>query len=231
MTQFPGKRRYIKPNDLIHPYIITHRESWFQLSCQRFHKLNRDDFIFVSGQVETRQWALGIAQRKESVFTLVGELSDKAERFDNEFPNNDCDARSGPERPKMREKLGKTMMTNPLQDQSIFLNFYKARSRLVGPAKISAMSGPHSLPGNHDQSGSTSVSTSSMTASIGWEMDYGLSIDVDVHRSRIGIHTRGKAEKRVIVYSKLNIIQMSECDVAVAGDIEIYHLLGVRLDE
>lgn len=158
MTQFPGRRRYIKPNDLIHPYIITHRENWFLLSCQRYHRLNRDDFIFVSGQVETRQWALGIAQKMESVFVLVGDFAEKAPRFDNEFPNDDCDARSGPERPKMREKLGQMMSTNPLQDQSIFLNFYKARTRLIGPAKISGMSEPNSPPRNHDEDEKINVS-------------------------------------------------------------------------
>ncbi|KAK7690499.1 hypothetical protein QCA50_005597 [Cerrena zonata] len=188
MAQFPARRRYIKPNDLIHPYIIAYRESWFTLSWQKHHRLHRDDFIFVSGQVETRAWALGISQRKESVFTLEGELTEKAVRFENEFPNDDCDARAGPDRPEIRDNLGKMMRYNPFQDQSIFLNFFKARTRLIGPAKISAMSGPPSFSENQDHDVNTS-----MTSIIDPALEY--------------------------------ILEVSECEVAVAGDIEIYHLL------
>lgn len=151
MTQYPARRKYLLPYERIHPYIIAHRESWFQLSCQRYHKLNRDDFIFVSGQVETRAWALGICQRKESVFKLQGEISDAAVRFKNPLPNPDCDTRAGPDRPEIRDGVGETMRYNPFQDQSIFLNFYKARTRLIGHAKISAMSQPRSPPDHHDR--------------------------------------------------------------------------------
>lgn len=159
MSQSPARRRYIKPNDSIHSYIIAHRENWFQLSCQRYHKLNRDDFIFISGQVETRQWALGIAQKKDSVFTLVGELTEEAVRFENEFPNEECDARSGPVLPDIRDGVGETMNYNPFQDQSIFLNFYKARTRLIGHPKISAMSQPDSPSRHWDQEVNENVRT------------------------------------------------------------------------
>lgn len=144
MSQYPARRRHFVPNDLIHPYIITHRESWFQLACQQFHKLRRDDFVFISGQVETRQWAVGISQRPDTLFTLVGKIGDEAVRFVNRIPNDDSDARAGPDRPEMREHIGKKMRYNPLQDQSIFLNFFKARTRLIGAPKIVAMSEPPS---------------------------------------------------------------------------------------
>ena len=157
ITQYPARRKYLKPNDLIAPYFATYRESWHQLSRDRFHALDKDDFIFVSGQVETNQWAIGVCQRKDSVFTLKGEIGtddpDHCPRmFENKVPNKDCNARAGPGRRYMRYELGLDSVYNPIQDQSIFLNFYKARPRLFAPAKIVATAGPPSVSGN-DRSG------------------------------------------------------------------------------
>ena len=153
MTQYSARRNYIKPNDLIQPYFAAYRESWHQLSRDRFHALDKDEFVFVSGHVETYQWAAGVCQRKGSVFTLKGELGyDELDinprLFENKAPNKDCDARTGPGRRYMRYDLGEDSFYNPIQDQSIFLNFYKARPRLFGPAKIVATSEPRSLNGN-----------------------------------------------------------------------------------
>ncbi|KAK7690498.1 hypothetical protein QCA50_005596 [Cerrena zonata] len=189
MVQSPAQRRYFIPNDLIHPYIITHRENWLRLSVEQYHILHKDDFIFVSGQVQTRAWALGISQQKESVFKLIGEISDTAVRFQNPFPNRDCDARAGPDRPEIRDKVGENMRYNPFSDQSIFLNFYKARTRLIGPTKISATSKPYSPSGSEDR---------------------------DTHRSMTSM----------IDPALRYILEVSPCEVAVASDIEIYHMLG-----
>ncbi|KAK7686508.1 hypothetical protein QCA50_010106 [Cerrena zonata] len=192
MSQYPGRRRYIKPtNDLVHPYIISHRENWHKLSAEQFHILHKDDFIFISGQVETNQWAIGVSQQKDSVFTLRGKIGDRPARFSNPLPNNDCEARAGPGRLYMRYALGEDSMINPIQDQSIFLNFLKARTRLFAPAKIFATAGPHPLPDNHDRN-----NTPNMTSFIDPALQY--------------------------------ILEATTCDVAIAGDIEIYHLLKDR---
>ena len=144
VSQYSAKRKYIKPSDIIQPYFISHRESWHQLSRKRFHIIDKDDFIFVSGMVETNQWAIGVSQRKDSVFTLLGEIGHKTVMFDNDPPNKDCDARAGPDRRHMRYKLGQGSAFNPMQDQSIFLNFYKSRLRLFTPTRIVATAEPHS---------------------------------------------------------------------------------------
>lgn len=153
VTQFPAIRRYLLPiaNKLIHPYFIAHRESWFLFSRKMGRNAYRDDFVFISGQVETKQWAVGVSQRKNSVFTLEGAIGPDEQQFDISLPNDDCYARSGPERRFMRDKVGENELTNPFTDQSIFLNFYKARSRIIGPLKISATSGPHSFQDDHNR--------------------------------------------------------------------------------
>lgn len=153
VSQYSARRKYIKPNDLIQPYFISSRDSWYHLSRERFHIIDKDDFIFVSGQVETGQWVIGVSQQKDSVFTLKGEIGHRALMFDNDPPNKDCDARAGPERRHMRFDLGDDSETNPMQDQSIFLNFYKSRLRLFTPTKIVANSGPHSPPEDRGRGG------------------------------------------------------------------------------
>lgn len=193
MSQYRARRRYIKPNDLIHPYFATYRESWHQLSRDRFHALDKDEFIFVSGQVETNQWAIGVCQRKDSLFTLrgvigPGEIGHRPRIFENKVPNKDCDARTGPGRRYMRYELGEDSVFNPIQDQSIFLNFYKARPRLFSPAKIVATSGPHSLPDNHNQNNRPNVSSVLM-----WFVAYGVDGGLGnfLCRPCLGIHIRG----------------------------------------
>ena len=158
MAQYPARRKYIKPNDLIQPYFISSRDSWHLLSRERYHIIDKDDFIFISGQVETNQWAIGVCQQKDSLFTLNGEIGRRSFMFDNEPPNDDCEARAGPDRRYMRHELGETSMSNPLQDQSIFLNFYKARPRLFSPPKMIATSGPRSDPAEDHRGGSPNVS-------------------------------------------------------------------------
>ena len=171
MAQYSARRKFIKPNDLIQPYFTAYRESWHQLSRDRFHALDKDEFVFISGQVETNQWAAGVSQRKDSVFTLKGELGyDELDidprLFENKVPNKDCDARTGPGRRYMRYDLGENSFYNPMQDQSIFLNFYKARPRLFGPAKIVATSEPQSPDGNRDDPNTkTSVSIRALIVS------------------------------------------------------------------
>ena len=130
---------------------MTYRESWHQLSRKRYHIIDKDDFIFVSGQVETNQWAIGVCQQKDSVFTLKGEIGRRSIMFDNDLPNKDCDARTGPERRHMRYELGDDSEWNPMQDQSIFLNFYKSRLRLFTPTRIVATAGPHSPSGDQSK--------------------------------------------------------------------------------
>lgn len=49
------------------------------------------------------------------------------------------------------------MRYNPFQDQSMFLNFYKARTRIIGRAKITAMSEPPSFSGKQDRDVNTNV--------------------------------------------------------------------------
>ena len=156
VSQYSARRRYIKPNDLIQPYFITSRESWYQLSRERYHIIDKDDFIFISGQVETNQWAIGVSQQKDSLFTLDGQIGHRSLVLDNEPPNKDCDARAGPERRDMRFDLGEDSTWNPMQDQSIFLNFYKSRPRLFSPTKIVATSEPHSRTDDRSGGGSSS---------------------------------------------------------------------------
>lgn len=201
MSQYTAQRRYFVPNDLIHPYIIAHRENWFQLSVQGYHILHRDDFIFISGQVQTRAWALGICQRKDSVFKLVGEIADNAVRFrcEKEYRNNDCDARAGPERRVIRDKVGETMCCNPFPDQSIFLNFYKARTRLIGPAKISATSEPHSPSGDQDHDTYSNARTSSLFLVVKiWHIGY---VDDIIYWSRSRVYSGGRSRTMNLLHT------------------------------
>lgn len=158
ISQYPARKKYIKPNDLIQPYFIAYRDSWHALSRERFHAIDKDDFIFISGQIETYQWAIGVCQQKDSIFTIKGEVNSYI--FDHEASNDDCEARSGPRRRYMRYDLGEDSMVNPIQDQSIFLNFYKARPRIFGPPKIVASSEPGSPPDNNDRHKKPNVSGS-----------------------------------------------------------------------
>ena len=86
-----------------------------------------------------------------NVHTIKGEVNSYI--FDHEASNDDCEARSGPRRRYMRYELGEDSMVNPIQDQSIFLNFYKSRLRLFTPTKIVANSGPHSPPEDRGRGG------------------------------------------------------------------------------
>ena len=148
-TQYPARRKYIRHNTLVPSYFLSYRDSWYQLSRERFHAIDKDDFIFISGQIETNQWAIGVSQQKDSVFTLRGDINSYI--FGNEAPNDNCEGRAGPRRRYMRYELGEDSMVNPIQDQSVFLNFYKARPRLFAAPKIVASSGSSSFTGDRDR--------------------------------------------------------------------------------
>ncbi|CAL1712640.1 unnamed protein product [Somion occarium] len=197
VPQSTGFREITLPeaNDLMHNYMIAHREGWFRLAVKCHHVLHRDDFVMITGVVKTQQWAVGLSRKKDTQVTVLGTACDDPTELLIVRPTEpSCIVRVGPRIGFYRFPTLNSIMANTVADQALFLNFLKARSRAFMPDKVEATAGPHTLPdGPDDGDLGHSEARSDPSSCIDPALEY--------------------------------ILESSDCDVAITSDMEVYRLL------
>lgn len=146
VSQTTAGRKHIMANDAMPEYMLRNRDNWHRLAQGMRHAVHKDEIVMISGWVKTRSWVLGLGQKRGTTMIVNGVAADNANeglRVDSTDPSSVT--RRGPA--QFRLQSGQI---NPLRDQCIFLNYYKAKSRIFAPPKLEANAGPHNLPDSNE---------------------------------------------------------------------------------
>ncbi|RPD59661.1 hypothetical protein L227DRAFT_593782 [Lentinus tigrinus ALCF2SS1-6] len=153
MLKKPAHRTYIDCRMHIKKYLRTHISSWLDFANGPLGiGLEEKDIIFVSGHTKTSVWAEAAFDQRSSGGELVIAGGCAVPSVSGEFRVSMSHCRAAMiharEGPRDRVAAWKDGM-EPVEkyDQSIFLNYYKMKTRtILRSIVVKAAAGPHELP-------------------------------------------------------------------------------------
>ena len=168
MLDPPGTTTYIQSKRRIVTYMRQHFDSWMELANSQLElDIHEQDLLFVSGTTCTRKWYVAafqnqtFRQQEGHVYLDLADLvtANVSISIANETLSNP-DFNYGPTQksqvPQSQRAVEDTSSSagepavNSEQDQCIFINYYKMKSRMWWKKPIRAAAGPHVLPGKGD---------------------------------------------------------------------------------
>ncbi|CAL1693803.1 unnamed protein product [Somion occarium] len=213
VSQTTAGRKHIMANDAMPEYMLRNRDNWHRLAQGMRHAVHKDEIVMISGWVKTRSWVLGLGQKRGTTMIVNGVAADNANeglRVDSTDPSSVT--RRGPA--QFRLQSGQI---NPLRDQCIFLNYYKAKSRIFAPPKLEANAGPHNLPDSNEDPDNERFD---VTTNNDVETTSGDDDDIEIAE-----YPPVPSNHHPIDAALDFILESAECDVAIASDVDVHDIL------
>ena len=172
--QPPAVTTHVQAKRRIVTYMRKHFPNWLALANNRLElDLKEQDLFFVSGTTTTSKWSLSafqdsaLREKEGHVYCDLGDIANAKLSFSmSESVYHSPENNHGPvRRPEASAELrieapahgggpsGNTQFTPskwPHHDQTIFIHYYKMKTRLLWKRVIRAAAGAHQLPGKGD---------------------------------------------------------------------------------
>ena len=137
-----GTLSEVVKNNRFGPYMAKHYRSWYRFALSKGVSIKEHDIVLVSSWIKTSQWALAAfadQQRSHELSFNANAGPFGAAKFAIRFGmNNEASVtqRRGPRRRSISNQGGQSNSGENVQDQCLFLRYYKLKKRFLLRDKI-----------------------------------------------------------------------------------------------